>query len=125
MANTTETTLVSLFNTDEDARSAMNDLQRAGITAQSVQTLGGTSATSAPEASLSTLQGLNLPPQDLQVLANGLKSGGTVLVVRAAAGLADKAESIFEAHSAGKVDELRARTAAATRAAPEPWRRNR
>ena len=116
MQNTRETTLVSLFNTDEQARSAMSDLQRAGIPAQSIQTLGGTSETSAPEASLATLQGLSLPPQDLQILASGLKNGGTVLVVRAAAGLADQAENIFEAHSAGKVDELRAQTAAAAAA---------
>ena len=95
MANPTETTLVSLFPTQEHATKALNDLRTAGIPQEWIQVLGQeTSDTSAPDQSLITLQGLHLPDKDVQVLANGLKSGGRVIVVRAYENVG-KAEAIF------------------------------
>lgn len=99
------TTLVSLFHTDEQATKALSDLRTAGIPQQSIQTLGGVSRSSAPEQSLATLKTLNLPAKDLQILSEGLKSGGTLIVVRAEEAYADKAEDVFERHHANQIDE--------------------
>lgn len=106
MSNTNETTLVSLFHTQEHASQAMNDLRAAGVPPQSIQTLGGeASRSSAPEQSLTALKALNLPAKDLQVLSDGLKSGGTLIVVRASEPLADKVERVFEHQNAEQIDE--------------------
>src|SRR5450755_3690062 len=107
MANPTETTLVSLFPTQEHATKALNDLRTAGIPQEWIQVLGQeASDTSAPEQSLTTLQGLNLPDKDVQVLANGLKSGGRVIVVRAYENeKVGKAEAIFERHETSQIDQ--------------------
>lgn len=106
MSTTTGTTLVSLFHTQELATKAMIDLQTAGVSTQSVKTLrGGANQGSAPEQVLASLQTLQLPAKDLQVLSDGLKGGGIVLVVQAEGVLADKAEAVFERYHAGKIDE--------------------
>ena len=106
MSNPTDrTTLVSLFHTDEQASKALSDLRAAGIPQQSIQTLGGVSRSSAPEQSLATLKTLNLPTKDLQILSEGLKSGGTLIVVRAEEAYADKVEDVFERHHANQIDE--------------------
>ncbi len=98
-------TLVSLFHNQEHGQRALQDLEAAGVPANSIQTLNGASQTSAPEQALSELRALNLPASDLQMLSEGLKNGGTVLLVRAAGAEARRAEDIFERHHAGKVDE--------------------
>ncbi len=106
MSNATDrTTLVSLFHTEEQASKALSDLQTAGIPQQSIQTLGGASHSSAPEESLTTLKTLNLPAKDLQILSDGLKTGGTLIVVRAEESYADRAEDVFERHHASQIDE--------------------
>lgn len=111
MPNNNETTLVSLFHTQEHASKAMNDLRTAGVPPQSIQTLGGeASRSSAPEQSLTTLKALNLPAKDLQILSDGLKSGGTLIVVRASEALADKVERVFEHQDAEQIDERAATT---------------
>ncbi len=124
MQDTTEkTTLVSLFHTQEQAEKAMQDLKSAGLPAQSIETLGGASSRSAaPEATLASLKALSLPPRDLQMLSDGLKGGGTLIIVRAEQALSEKAEDIFESHYAQKIDERAVSTgtkpvAAATAAA--------
>lgn len=99
------TTLVSLFHSEEHATKALRDLQAEGVPQQSIQVLGGTARTAAPEQSLASLQGLNLPDEDLQVLADGLKSGGTIIVVRADDAYTRRAEDVFERHNADQVDE--------------------
>ncbi len=106
MSNTTDkTTLVSLFHTEEQASKALNDLRTAGIPQESIKSLGGASRSSAPEESLATLRTLNLPAQDLQILSDGLKTGGTLIVVRAEEAYADRAEDVFERHHATQIDE--------------------
>ena len=104
--NTDKTTLVSLFHTQTEAAKAMSDLEAAGVHTQYIQSVGGNgSATSAPESSLATLKTLNLPAKDLQILSDGLKSGGTLLVVRAEHAIAEKAENVFAHHHAHQIDE--------------------
>ncbi len=106
MSNQTDrTTLVCLFHTQEQARKALDDLQGAGIPQQSIQNIQGVTESSAPEQSLTTLKTLDLPASDLQMLSDGLKNGGTLIVVRAEDTYADKAEDIFEHHHANQVDE--------------------
>lgn len=119
MSNNDETTLISLFHTQEHATKAMNDLRTAGVPSQYIQTIGGElSRSSAPEQSLATLMALNLPAKDLQVLSDGLKAGGTLIVVRASEEFAGKVESIFEHQNAEKIDE-RATTSQPRSAAAE------
>src|SRR5947209_7727979 len=106
MSNTNETTFVSLFHTQDHANKAMNELRAAGVPPQSMQTLGGeASRSSAPEEALTTLKTLNLPGKDLQVLSDGLKSGGTLIIVRATQVLAGKVERVFEHQNAEQIDE--------------------
>jgi uncharacterized protein (TIGR02271 family) len=111
MSDTTDlTTLVSLFHTPENARRAIADLAEAGIPDGAIQILGGeASQTSAPEQSLAALKTLNLPDKDLQVLAEGLKGGGTLIIVRAAPAFADEAENILERYDARQIDERTSR----------------
>jgi uncharacterized protein (TIGR02271 family) len=97
----TKTTLVSLFHSQEHANQALSDLQAAGVPQQSIQTLGGESQ----GGSLTPLQSLNLPENDLKILSDGLRRGGSVIIVRAEGTAADQAESVFERHHAAKVDE--------------------
>ena len=105
MPTTNQTTLVSLFHTQEHASQALQELQSAGIPKQSIEAIGGTSANPATEQSLAGLRTLNLPAGDIGILSDGLKNGGTVIVVRAEPGMAAKAQSIFENQNAGKIDE--------------------
>jgi len=100
------TTLVSIFHTPEHATQAMEDLREVGIPVSAIQTLGrNTGDTSAPEQSLATLKTLNLPDRDVQVLWEGLKGGGSVIIVRAEQALSDEAETIFERYHARQIDE--------------------
>ena len=106
MPTTNETTLVSLFHTREHATKAMNDLRAAGVPPESIQTLGGEdNRSSAPEQALSGLKALDLPAKDMQVISDGLKSGGILIVVRAGQALAGKVERIFEHQDAQQIDE--------------------
>jgi uncharacterized protein (TIGR02271 family) len=117
MSNTNETTLVSLFHTQEHASKAMKDLQAVGVPPQSIQTLGGeTGRSSAPEQTLTTLKSLDLPAKDLQVLSDGLKSGGTLIVVRASQPLAEEVERVFEHQNAEQIDERASQPRAAAAA---------
>ena len=103
--STDRTTLVGLFHTQEQTTKALNDLQSAGIPQSSIELLGSTSQSSVPEQSLAHLKTLNLPASDLQMLSEGLKSGGTLIIVRAEHAHAGQAEAIFERHHANQVDE--------------------
>lgn len=106
MSNTDETTLVSLFYRPEHATKAMDELRAAGVPSQSIQSIGGEAGRSAvPEQTLTTLKSLSLPPKDLQVLSDGLKSGGTLIIVRATEALAGKVERVFEDQNAEQIDE--------------------
>lgn len=98
-------TLVSLFHTPERGNRALQDLQAAGVPANTIQTLSGASGTSAPEEALNQLRAINVPQKDLTLLSDGLKKGGTVLIVRATGADAQRAAEIFERHHAGQVDE--------------------
>jgi uncharacterized protein (TIGR02271 family) len=105
------TTLVSLFHTQERATKALSDLHTAGVPQQSIQTVGGLSQTVVPEQALASLKALNLPAKDLQILSDGLKSGGTLIIVRVDHSLADKAESVFEDYHAHEIDARTVQTA--------------
>lgn len=109
MPDMNRTTLVSLFHTNEHATKALQDLETSGVPKQSIQVLSQ-SGSSVSEQSLANLQGLKLPAQDLQVLADGLKTGGVVIVVRADDTFIDEAERIFEHHHADQIDEREVNT---------------
>lgn len=98
-------TLVSLFHSAEHGSRALHDLQAAGIPANSIQTISAGGGTAVSEQALSQFRAMNLPSQDLTLLSEGLKSGGTVLIVRATGAEAQRAEEVFGRYHAGQVDE--------------------
>ena len=97
------TTLICLFHHKDQAQAALEDILEAGIPESNVTLLGG--AGSNVTATQSSLAELNVPQKDQQHLLDGIQSGGVVLSVAAISGHADKVESIFKAHKAGKIDE--------------------
>lgn len=100
MSEAEQTTLVSLFHTDEHAQAAIADLHEAGIPIDDIET----ARFDDPESE-DSFRNLELPESDLKMLDEGLRSGGTVITIRAAHDLADQAENIFRRHHANKVDE--------------------
>ncbi len=120
MSNTAEkTTIVSLFHTRDHAAAAMRDLQSAGIPTSATQSIGGEShGSAAPEQSLAQLRTLNLPERDLQILSDGLKNGGSIIIVQAEYAITEKAESILERHSLSKIDERSTQTQPQAKATP-------
>lgn len=115
------TTLVCLFHHQDRAQAAMNDLNQAGIPQSAITLIGGPNA-SADALDKSELASLGMPDKDYDHLKNGLRDGGVVVAVNAAATHADTIEDIFEKHSATKIDEAdrndRESLAAAPVAAP-------
>ena len=98
MAANDSSTLISLFHTPELAQDALADLRDAAVPAASIQTL-----TSGNDAG--SLSQLELPSKDLELLSNGLRSGGTVIIVSATDAFSGDVESIFKKHQAHKIDE--------------------
>jgi uncharacterized protein (TIGR02271 family) len=98
------TTLVCLFHHSDRAHSAIQDLTQAGIPPSTITLIGGNDA---PVDALdkSELASLGMPNKDYDHLKDGIRDGGLVLAVSAAAKDARKIEDIFEKHSAGKIDE--------------------
>ena len=115
MSNPEDTTLISLFHTQEHAKKALNDLESAGVPSQSIQILKSQAGASSSQATLASLKTLNLPVKDVQVLSDGLLKGGTIVVVRAGEAFANKVETIFESQNAEQIDE-RSATAMPVRA---------
>ncbi len=100
------TTIVCLFHTDEQAQQALGDLQKSKLPPKSITVLGGRATAAAPvEQSISTLQQLQVPERDMRLLSQGLRDGGTIVVVSAAPQLASEAEAIFGNRRAAQVDE--------------------
>ena len=97
------TTLVCLFHHPAQAEAALEDILKAGIPESNVTLIGGKGSTIA--SSRSSLAELNVPEKDLNHLLEGLNDGGVVLSVSAISDHADKVESIFTDHKAGKIDE--------------------
>ncbi len=97
------TTLICLFHHKDQAQAALEDILEAGIPESNVTLVGD--AGSNITASQSSLQELNVPQKDIQHLLEGIQAGGVVLSVAAIHDHADKVESIFKTHKAGKIDE--------------------
>ena len=97
------TTLICLFHHYDQAQAALEDILEAGIPESNVTLIGGSG--SSISANGSSLAELNVPEKDRQHLLDGIEAGGVVLSVAAISDHADKVESIFKAHKAGKIDE--------------------
>lgn len=98
------TTLVCLFHHDDRAQAAEQNLRTTGVPADAVTVIGG-SRGSVDDLDKSELASLGMPDRDYDHLKAGLRDGGVVLAVSAAAEHVGKIESIFEKHSAEKIDE--------------------
>ena len=103
-ATTNLTTVLCLFHTSRQAEEALAELKSSQIPADSISVLDGRSSSGAG-AYTSRLQGLNLPERDQRLLADGISSGGSVIVVSGQESMTDKAESIFSKHQARKIDQ--------------------
>ena len=97
------TTLICLFHHRDQAQAALEDLLEAGVPESNVTLIGGSGSNIT--ASQSSLSELNVPEKDLQHLLDGINAGGVVVSVAAISDHADKVESIFRDHKAGKIDE--------------------
>ena len=97
------TTLICLFHHRDQAQAALEDILEAGVPESNVTLTGGTGSNIT--ATQSSLSELNVPQKDLRHLLDGIQAGGVVLSVAAIQDHADKVESIFRAHKAGKIDE--------------------
>ncbi len=96
------TTLVCLFHHNDQARAALEDLQRAGVPDSSISMIGQTDAQSSGS---SALEDLGIPARDLNHLRDGIEDGGTIIAVSAIAEHIDTVERIFGKHRATKIDE--------------------
>lgn len=100
------TTVLCLFHTREHAQQALSDLQRSNVPAQAISVIDGHGSSSATTGqTVSALQQMSLPERDLQLLSNGLNTGGVIIVVSGPEAHTDVAEDIFGRHRAGQVDE--------------------
>jgi len=98
------TTLVCLFHHSDRAHSAIQDLTQAGISPSTITLIGGKDAL-VDALDKSELASLGMPNKDYDHLKDGIRDGGLVLAVSAAAKDAGRIEHIFEKHSAAKIDE--------------------
>jgi len=98
------TTLVCLFHHKDRAQSAIQDLNQAGVPQSAITVIGGDGA-SVDALDKSELASLGMPNKDYDHLKDGIRDGGLVVAVAAPGTHAGTIESIFEKHSAGKIDE--------------------
>ena len=96
------TTLLCLFHHDSAASSALSDLAQVGVAKASIQTIVHTTA--AQEVA-TRLQALGVPQRDLSHLSEGVKDGGTIVIVSSQAQHVSGVERIFGEHRADKIDE--------------------
>ncbi len=114
MKNTTEdTTMICLFHEKSEADAAVRDLTAAGVPKQSIGIMGKSESAANPSA----MEKWGVPERDKHFLTDGINQGGVVVAVTAQDALADKVQSIFEKHNAGKVDETKDAPAKAAAAA--------
>lgn len=106
------TTLVCLFHDEDRAQSAFTDLTKTGIPAGSITRIGGPGAAS-DVLEKSELASIGMPDKDYDHLKDGIRRGGVVVSVSAAAGKAQAVEAIFHKYSAGKIDEASKETTGA------------
>lgn len=97
-------TLVCLFHDADRARSAAADLHAAGVPDRSVSLIGS-DGSGLDALEKSDLASLGMPDRDYDHLKEGVRDGGIVLAVASAAEDAGRIESIFQKHSAEKIDE--------------------
>ena len=118
------TTLVCLFHHETAAQAAVNDLRPAGFSGSAITLLGDsqTAANGSATADLDKLglAELGMPDRDYDHLKQGLRDGGMVVAVSAQDDEAETVESIFQKHSAGKIDEAEATRAEPTALAAVP-----
>ena len=109
-SNNGTTTLVCLFHQDSHAKSALEDLDRAGIDRSSITTVRGDANGSSVA---STLEKVGVPQRDLKRLQDGVAKGGTVIAVSALTDHGSVVEQIFSDHQAKKIDEAASEAEAA------------
>lgn len=95
------TTVLCLFHTHQQAQQALQELQNSEIPASSIKVLGD----GIDSPGWSGLQALGLPEKDVTLLSEGLRTGGTVVVVSGEEALTEKAEAIFGRHQASEIDQ--------------------
>ncbi len=100
-ASSNLTTVLCLFHSDDQAEAAIAELKQSEVPSNSITVLnrGANSSTGT------NLQQLGLPERDQRLLEEGIRSGGTVVVVSGQEAVTNRAESIFATHQAKKVDE--------------------
>ena len=102
LASNETTTILCLFHHDSAASSALSDLTKLGVAKTSIQTI----VHSASGQEVATkLQALGVPQRDHSHLSQGVKDGGTIVIVTSLAQHVSDVERIFGEHKADKIDE--------------------
>ena len=99
------TTLVCLFHHEQQAQAALADLHKAGVPEASTSIIGGDGA-SVDALDKSELASIGMPDRDYDRLKDGIRDGGVVIAVNAAADHVQTVESIFGSHKAEKIDDV-------------------
>ena len=119
MANSGLTTFICLFHGKDRAESAVNALESAGFSRNSITSVWGNQ--NAETASLDDeLATLGVPSRDLKHLKDGVVAGGVVVRLEAAEDRSDEIEGIFHKFSANKIDEQDVNLGGAAPFAPTP-----
>ena len=92
------TKLVCLLSNQQQAQEALSDLQTLGLPPHAVSVFGPGVSSATRYQSMSTFQQLNLPTRDLELLSDGLRTGGTVVLVSAPPEFIPLAETVLAKH---------------------------
>lgn len=97
--------LICLFHHTDRAERTVQELLELGIPGSAITLIGRARQTVDIDSGDASLNSLQVPDQDRQRLADGIRQGGSVVAVSADSNLAAQIESIFKEYSADKIDE--------------------
>jgi hypothetical protein len=98
-------TSICLFHHLDRAQAAVSDLRELGLSEHEIAVVGDGRTELTGETAAETLQSMRVPDQDMAMLMDGLRDGGTIVAVRADEKLSEQIEAVFARHRAQVVDE--------------------
>jgi len=99
------TTSICLFHNLDHAQAAVADLRGLGLSEHEIAVVGDGRTELTGETSAETLQSMRVPDNDLAMLMDGLRDGGTIVAVRADEQMSEQIEAVFARHRADVVNE--------------------
>jgi uncharacterized protein (TIGR02271 family) len=106
-------TIVSLFNSTNDAKNVVQELTQAGFNGSDIKTIGSNDR-SASKDIINTLTSVSVPQVAAQVYDEGIRDGGTLVTLRVEDDKVDRAMDIIARHNAVDIDERLSKTQTTT-----------